>query len=160
MIFLAFGANLPSPVGEAPETFKHILAVLPERGIEPVRHACLYRSSPVPASDQPDYINTVFEVDTELPPELLLTQLHLVEEMLGRMRTIPNAARPVDLDILLYHDSVVSTDVIIPHPRMTGRSFVMLPLAELAPELVLPHTGKTVQHYADLLKDDPGLSLL
>ena len=94
---------------------------------------------PVGGPPQPKYLNTVFAVDTTLAPRALLDALAGVERDLGRVRTVPNGPRTMDLDILLYGDRVIrEPDLVVPHPRMAERDFVLEPLAALAPDAVHP----------------------
>jgi 2-amino-4-hydroxy-6-hydroxymethyldihydropteridine diphosphokinase len=102
----------------------------------------------VPASDQPWYINAVAEVTTDLPADRLLAELHTVEEAFGRVRTVPNAPRFIDLDLLDFHGEIALGGpgrAILPHPRMTGRAFVLRPLADLAPDWHHPASGTSIQ---------------
>ena len=101
----------------------------------------------MPASDQPWYVNAVAEVASELPADALLAELHAVEAEFGRRRTVPNAARPIDLDLLDYHGEIAAGGpgrATLPHPRMTGRAFVLRPLADLAPDWRHPVTGQPI----------------
>ena len=98
--------------------------------------------------NQPDFINAVAEVETALEPRQLLEELLALESTQGRDRPFPNAPRVLDLDLLLYNDSIMQTpELTLPHPRMHTRAFVLLPLAEIAPELLIPGHG-TVQGLA------------
>jgi 2-amino-4-hydroxy-6-hydroxymethyldihydropteridine diphosphokinase len=110
------------------------------------RRSSWYRSAPLPRSDQPWFVNGVAEVATDLSPPDLLARLHAIERDFGRVRTEPNAARVLDLDLLLYHDLVWDPPhaVVVPHPRMTERAFVLLPLRELVPGWVDPRSGRHI----------------
>ncbi len=146
MILVALGANLPSPrFGGPRDTLEAALEALAERGIRVVRRSRWYRSHPVPASDQPDYVNGVVAVETELEPSALLAELHRIEAAFGRVRREPNAARLLDLDLLAYHGRVSDGSdggPVLPHPRMRARAFVLKPLAEVAPAWRHPATGE------------------
>ena len=100
----------------------------------------------MPPSGQPWFVNGVVEVETDLPPAALLAVLHGIEDRFGRTRTVPNAARPLDLDLLDYDGRVSNGEdgVEIPHPRLHVRAFVLLPLAELAPGWRHPRTGQAL----------------
>ena len=92
-----------------------------------------YRTAPIPASDQPWYVNAVAEVATDLAPDALLARLHEVEDAFGRVRTVPNAARLIDLDLLDFNGETAAEGpgrATLPHPRMEGRAFVLRPLTE------------------------------
>ncbi|HSO08275.1 MAG TPA: 2-amino-4-hydroxy-6-hydroxymethyldihydropteridine diphosphokinase, partial [Pelomicrobium sp.] len=104
--------------------------------------SALYRTAPVGYLDQPDFINAVIAVETALPPRALLDALLAIERAHGRQREFPNAPRTLDLDILMYdHVTLHEPGLTLPHPRMHERAFVLKPLAEIAPELVLPGHG-------------------
>jgi len=107
-----------------------------------------YRTAPVPASDQPWYVNAVAEVETSLAADALLALLHEIEESFGRIRTVPNAARHIDLDLLDFNGEISAggpSRAILPHPRMADRAFVLRPLADLAPDWRHPCTGASIQ---------------
>lgn len=133
--WIGLGANL----GEREAALRSALAgigALP--GTRVVRVSSLYRSAPVEAGG-PDYLNAVAEISTTLAPPALLQHLQTLERAAGRERPYRNAPRTLDLDILLYGDLQLDTATLtVPHPRMHERAFVLLPLAELAPERVLP----------------------
>lgn len=101
----------------------------------------LYKSAPVDAQGD-DYINAVARLDTHLAAEALLTELQRIELIFGRERPFINAPRTLDLDLLLYGQSEISTDtLVVPHPRMMNRAFVLLPLLELDPTIRIPGVG-------------------
>ncbi|HLI11803.1 MAG TPA: 2-amino-4-hydroxy-6-hydroxymethyldihydropteridine diphosphokinase [Alphaproteobacteria bacterium] len=148
MIAVALGANLPSPrFGPPRATCEAALAALAERGVRVLRRSRWYRSAPLPPSDQPDFVNGVVAVETKLDPATLLARLHEIEAEFGRRRGAPNAARLLDLDLLVYHDRVndgTRGGPILPHPRMLGRAFVLLPLRDVAPDWRHPVTGEAL----------------
>ena len=132
---LGVGANLGDPRAAVRKAIED-LAQLP-RTIR-VAVSSLYGSAPLDA-DGPDYVNAVVQVRTELSPDALLAALQAIEQQAGRERPYRNAPRTLDLDILLYGEHRVDRDDLqIPHPRMWQRAFVVLPLAEIAPDLVSP----------------------
>ena len=147
-IFVGVGANLTHErYGTPQDTLEAALEELGHRGARTLRLSPWYRTAPVPASDQPWYVNAVAEVASELPADALLAELHAVEAEFGRRRTVPNAARPIDLDLLDYHGEIAPSGpgrAILPHPRMTGRAFVLRPLADLAPGWRHPVTGQPI----------------
>jgi 2-amino-4-hydroxy-6-hydroxymethyldihydropteridine diphosphokinase len=146
MILIALGANLPSPAGEPQQTLESALKRLEASGIRVVARSGWYRTAPVPVSDQPWFVNAVARVETTLGPGALLAQLRRLEREFGRRRTTPNAARPLDLDIIDYNGDVENTpELTLPHPRMQDRAFVLFPLAEIAPGWRHPILGKTVE---------------
>jgi 2-amino-4-hydroxy-6-hydroxymethyldihydropteridine diphosphokinase len=139
--FVALGSNLQQPSSQVRRALVE-LSALPDTSL--VRHSALYRSTPVGYDHQPDFINAVAEVDTSLQPLELLKTLFALENLHGRERPFPNAPRVLDLDLLLYDDTVMNTaELTLPHPRMLERGFVLVPLAEIAPELVLQGTAQT-----------------
>lgn len=151
MIIIGIGANLPGPCGPPSATCEAAVAALIEQGIAAPRRSRWYRSSPVPASDQPWYVNGVVEIETALPPADIMEILHDIEAQCGRIRGERNAARILDLDLLAYGDNVQSGKgggICLPHPRMHERAFVLLPLAELCPGWIHPVSGLAV---ADLI---------
>jgi 2-amino-4-hydroxy-6-hydroxymethyldihydropteridine diphosphokinase len=107
--------------------------------------------------DQPRYLNIVCEVSTRLAPEGLLTLAKGIESMMGRTGKT-GESRPIDIDILLYDDAVVDTpDLVIPHPRMLERAFVLVPLAEIAPDAVHPVAGKTIRELKEAVSEVQGI---
>lgn len=144
--FIALGSNLQQPHLQVQRAFIE-LAELPETTL--VKHSSLYKSAPVGYDNQPDFINAAAEVDTGLTPLELLRALLKLENSHGRERPFPNAPRVLDCDLLLYDDiSMNTTELTLPHPRMLERGFVLLPLAEIAPDLLIANHGKV----ADLAK--------
>ncbi len=138
--FIALGSNLNKPKQQVLLAIAAIIQ-LPHTSL--IKNSSLYKTAPVGYDDQPDFINAVLEVETKLSPLALLRELLIIEEKQGRERSFPNAPRVLDCDLLLYDDIVMNTkELILPHPRMHERGFVMLPLAEIAPDLVLKKYGK------------------
>ena len=144
MILIGIGSNLASAHGDSRATVAEALRRLDDAPLSLLRRSRSWRTQPVPASDQPWYINAVAEIATALDPARLLAHLHGIEAGFGRLAGARNAARPLDLDIVDY-DGMVSPPgaaPILPHPRMELRAFVLRPLAELAPEWRHPATGE------------------
>jgi 2-amino-4-hydroxy-6-hydroxymethyldihydropteridine diphosphokinase len=145
MILLGLGANLPSRVGPPVVTLEAALKALEAGGVKILARSRWYRTAPVPVSDQPWFINGVARVETSLAPADLLALIQKIELSFGRQRGVPNAARTLDLDILDYDGRVVAGPPLdLPHPRMQERAFVLLPLAEVAPDWVHPTLGLSV----------------
>ena len=137
--FIGLGANLGEPEAQVRDAIV-ALGKLPRTRL--VRASSLYRSAPVGYKDQPDFVNAVAEIETELEPEALLQELLAIETRFGRARTFPNAPRTLDLDVLLYADQVIAQPgLTVPHPRMHERAFVLAPLAEISPETLIPGKG-------------------
>lgn len=132
-VFIALGANLGDARATVLQAIQN-LGKLPDSTL--FKHSSLYRSAPVDASG-PDFINAVAEISTTLSPQALLAALQAQELGAGRQRLYRNAPRTLDLDILLYDDVTLdSPTLVLPHPRMVTRAFVLLPLAEISPERV------------------------
>jgi 2-amino-4-hydroxy-6-hydroxymethyldihydropteridine diphosphokinase len=131
--YIGIGSNLDEPRRQVLEAFTELDRV-PHTRV--VKKSSLYRSAPMGHADQPDFINAVAQLETGLPAERLLAELQAVEQRHGRRRSFPNAPRTLDLDILLFGNATMQSDVLtIPHPRMHERAFVLKPLLEIAPEL-------------------------
>jgi 2-amino-4-hydroxy-6-hydroxymethyldihydropteridine diphosphokinase len=148
MILIGIGSNLPSDYGPPRETCAAALEALEREPVKITARSRWYRSSPVPLSDQPWFVNGVVAVETELGPPALLAALHRVEADFGRVApetraAEPNAARTLDLDLLAYDDEVREgpEPPILPHPRLAERAFVLLPLREIAPDWSHPVSG-------------------
>lgn len=157
-IYIGLGANLPHPrYGGPVETLTAALADLGRRGVEVRRLSPWYRSAPVPASDQPWYVNGVAEIEAREAPDRLLSILHEVEEAFGRVRSVPNAARRIDLDLLDFRREIAPGGpgrANLPHPRLADRAFVLLPLADLAPDWRHPATGQAISALVAALPGD------
>ena len=141
--FIGLGSNL----GEREAMIRLALddlARMPETLL--VRASSLYDTEPVGEVEQPNFLNAVAQIDTELTPRQLLWNLMLIEKRLGRVRTQQRwGPRAIDLDLLLYGSVIIDEpDLQIPHPELTRRSFVLVPLMELDPLLVHPVTGETL----------------
>jgi len=144
--FIALGSNLDDPPAQIHSALR-ALAAMPETRL--VRASSLYRNPPVGYLAQPDFINAAAMVETRLAPRALLEQLLFIERTHGRVRDFPNAPRPLDLDIALYGERVIrEPGLTIPHPRLLERAFVLVPLAEIAPDAIVPGRGRV----ADLLR--------
>jgi 2-amino-4-hydroxy-6-hydroxymethyldihydropteridine diphosphokinase len=148
MILIGLGANLPSAeFGAPPRSLEAALELLRQAGVRILARSRWYRSAPVPASDQPWFVNGVAAIETTLDPAALLALMHAVEARFGRVRRERNAARVLDLDLIAFDDRVSADDEAptLPHPRLHQRAFVLLPLAEIAPHWRHPRLGKSVE---------------
>lgn len=140
--FLSLGSN----VGDREAHLLDALGRLEAAGIRILRRSSIYETEPRDFQAQPWFLNLVVEVETELSPRLLLASMQAIELQMGRKRGVPKGPRPIDIDILLFGETVINTpDLEIPHPRMCERRFVLEPLAELEPGLRHPVNGKTVR---------------
>jgi 2-amino-4-hydroxy-6-hydroxymethyldihydropteridine diphosphokinase len=148
-IFIGAGANLGHPTYGSPrQTLEAAFGDLAGRGVQILRVSPWYRTAPVPVSDQPWYQNAVIDVGTGLPPDKLLATLHDVEQAFGRVRTVANAARTIDLDLLDFCGKIATGGpgrATLPHPRLAERAFVLRPLADLCPDWHHPVTREPIQ---------------
>jgi 2-amino-4-hydroxy-6-hydroxymethyldihydropteridine diphosphokinase len=141
--YVALGSNLGDSV-HAVQVALQALAALPQTKL--LRASSLYRSAPVQASG-PDFINAVAKLQTSLSPLGLLAALQALETRYGRIREYPNQPRTLDLDLLCHGHTVMQTEhLTLPHPRLHERAFVLLPLAEIAPEWVIAGRGEVATY--------------
>ena len=145
--YIALGSNLAgnldSPASQVIRAFQSI-EQLPKTKL--IKTSSLYQSAAVGYLNQPDFINAVVEISTQLSPEDLLEKLLNIEHKAGRQRPFANAPRVLDCDLLLYDNVILNTEKLtLPHPRMHQRGFVLLPLAEIAPDLIIPNGGNVVK---------------
>ncbi|WP_323845265.1 2-amino-4-hydroxy-6-hydroxymethyldihydropteridine diphosphokinase [Microbulbifer magnicolonia] len=141
-VFIGLGSNLAEPQEQLRSALA-AMADLPHTGL--LRCSSFYRSAPVGPGEQPDYINAVAELETDLAPLELLDHLQSIEAAHGRERSVRWGARTLDLDILLFgREQLDEPRLQVPHPRMAERNFVLQPLAELEPQLQLP-SGESIQ---------------
>jgi len=140
--YIALGSNLSDPVAQIEQAWIE-LDNLPETRL--TARSSLYLSKPVGYADQPDFINAAAGVVTRLSPRALLAGLLGIETRHGRTRAFKNAPRSLDLDLLLYDGLVMHEHgLTLPHPRMTERAFVLLPLADIAAEATIPGHGRVI----------------
>lgn len=136
--YVALGSNLSEPILQIKKAFL-ALEKLPNTSV--TKQSSLYQTAPVGYDNQPDFINAVAEIATQLSPETLMLSLLEIEQAFGRERPFPNAPRILDLDLLWYDNISHQSDLLtLPHPRIHLRGFVLLPLAEIAPNLVINYT--------------------
>jgi 2-amino-4-hydroxy-6-hydroxymethyldihydropteridine diphosphokinase len=145
VILIGIGGNLETTrFGPPRDTLTAALAALKEKRVRILTRSGWYRTEPVPRSDQPWFVNAVVSVATELGAKDLLILLQATERQFGRVRGQPNAPRSLDLDILDYQGEVMkATSLILPHPRLHERRFVLVPIAEIAPDWRHPSLGLT-----------------
>jgi len=152
-VFVGLGSNL----GERESMIRLALEALSRLpGTHLVKASSLYDTEPVGEVDQPNFLNAVAQLDTELTARQLLWNLLLIEKRLGRVRTQRWGPRTIDLDLLLHGSLVLDEpELTVPHPELTARSFVLVPLVELDPLLVHPVTGETLLHHLSRLNTRP-----
>jgi 2-amino-4-hydroxy-6-hydroxymethyldihydropteridine diphosphokinase len=147
VILIGIGGNLASPrFGSPLDTLTAALVALQAESIRVITRSAWYRTEPVPRSDQPWFVNAVAWLATHLAARDLLAALQTLEEQFGRVRSEPNAPRVLDLDLLDYQGQVTDTaSLVLPHPRLHQRRFVLLPLAEIAPDWRHPLSRLTAE---------------
>lgn len=137
--YIGLGANLGEPEAQVRRAISALGAISNTRLLGT---SSLYRSAPLGFEAQPDFINAVAEIETKLSATALLEALLEIEAGFGRTRDFPDAPRTLDLDLLLYADRVITRpQLLVPHPRMHERAFVLAPLAEIAPDAIVPGKG-------------------
>lgn len=155
MILIALGANLPSDYGTPVDTLQAAMHALELKGVEVVASSRIWLTAPVPFDpDQDWYHNSVVAVETKLSASELLDLMLSIEEEFGRVRTVKNAPRLLDLDLIAYHDEIIKEGnrLIVPHPKMSERLFVLKPLEDISENWVHPVTGHNI---AKMLQDLP-----
>lgn len=164
-IYLAFGANQKGHLGTIQEIINTSYGLLHDEYLTIVEHSHFFKTPAYPAGSGPDYVNTVVKAETFLSPSDLLTALHDVEKQLGRVRQQRWGARVIDIDLLDYQDEILPSrqvyqkwrdmplalqkttwpnELILPHPRIQDRGFVLIPFKEVAPDWVHPVTHRTI----------------
>lgn len=141
--YIGLGSNLDDPQAQIKTAMNDIAAIA---DTQLVQSSSLYKSPPMGPQDQPDYINAVVCLDTELAPLELLDSLQAIEQQHGRIRKRHWGERTLDLDILVFADKVIADErLTVPHPGLAERAFVVYPLAEIAPQLIIPGLGELKQ---------------
>lgn len=139
--FLSLGGNL----GNTREIFEQTYPMIEKKIGHILQKSSLYQTAAWGMTEQADFLNQVIEVDTQLDPEAILTQLLAIEQVFGRVREVKWGPRNIDLDLLLVGDTQVNTSQLqVPHPRMQDRKFILIPLAEIASDIVHPVLGQPI----------------
>jgi 2-amino-4-hydroxy-6-hydroxymethyldihydropteridine diphosphokinase len=144
MIAIALGGNIASQAGPPARTLDAALRRLEKSGANILRVSPYYVTPAWPDPNDPPFVNAVAVIDTRLQPAALLALLHDVETVFGRIRSVLNAPRTLDLDLLDYHGLIQQGPPELPHPRLGQRAFVLVPLADVAPDWTHPVTGRRV----------------
>jgi 2-amino-4-hydroxy-6-hydroxymethyldihydropteridine diphosphokinase len=156
LILIALGSNLPGRYGSSEAVIRAALVRLKDLGLDVRAVSRLWRTAPVPVSDQPWYVNAAVCVQTALAPEALMALLQGIEAEFGRVRSgLHNEARILDLDLLAYEGQVFErAGLVLPHPRLQERAFVLYPLLDIAPDWIHPVLGRSIAQMIEGLAED------
>ena len=158
-IIIGIGANLiPKGFSTVQDGLLAAMNMLYDYGIEDIRRSSWYETSPVPRSEQPLFINAVFSATCNVDPHKLLLYLNEIETKIGRIRAERNAPRVIDMDILDFNSMHIETEkLVLPHPRMHQRAFVLIPLQEIRNDYIHPVTKEPILNLIRQLPDDQNI---
>lgn len=153
---LSIGSN----IGDRHQNLDKAKALLEERGVAVTRTSSIFESQPVGYTNQDEFLNQILLVETTQRPQELLETCLGIERHLGRIRSIKNGPRLIDIDILFYDDEMTSEDkLLIPHPRITDRRFILMPLAEIIPDQIHPIFDQSISELLEQCDDDNRVEL-
>ncbi len=146
--YIGLGSNLDDPLKQLQNALAEMAVTT---GIDLCKRSSFYVTKPVGPQDQPDYVNAVVKIKTQLSPLALLDELQRIEKRQGRVRNVRWGARTLDLDILLYAENVIDHPrLTVPHPEIQNRAFVLCPLAEITPQIEIPGFGPILELLAQV----------
>lgn len=152
-VYFCLGSNL----GDREKNLTEALSLLSQQ-VSLEKASSIYETEPVGYKEQALFLNIVCRITANLNPWELLSLAKAIETRMGRVPSFPNAPRPIDIDILFYDNKIIkSQNLTIPHPRLAERAFVLIPLAEIAPELVHPELGKNIAELASEVRKHNGV---
>jgi len=165
MIFLALGSNLPSKYGDRFANINLAISSLESYGIKVIKKSCFYKTPSYPNKENPEFINVVILVETNLSPVDLMSVLTFIEEKLERKRIKKNDPRTCDIDIIDYNSQTLNLkynnlDFTVPHKELTSRNFVLFPLQEISPMWKHPKTKETINNLIQKLNEEEKNSIL
>ncbi len=165
MIFLGLGSNLPSKYGDRFANINLAISFLEACGIKVIKRSSFYKTPSYPGRENPNFINVVILVETNLPPVDLMSVLVFIEEKLERKRFKKNDPRTCDIDIIDYNNQILNlkynnSDLTLPHKELTSRNFVLFPLQEISPKWKHPKTKKTINYLIQKLNEEDKNSIL
>ena len=165
MIFLGLGSNLPSKYGDRFANINLAISSLESYGIKVIKRSSFYKSPSYPDKENPEFINVVILVETNLPPVDLMSVLTFIEEKLERKRIKKNDPRTCDIDIIDYNSQILNLkynnlDFTVPHKELASRNFVLFPLSEISPMWKHPKTKETINNLIQKLDEEEKNSIL